>query len=462
MPTLSSDRNPALARGSFPSGYLFVALSCSSPLRGASRHRLEAVGEVRLGRASSFVARRSTDQGRAVLTLGIPDERVSSSHARILAEADGAWRLEDLGSKNGSYLNGVTVRLSSLADGDLIQVGQTLIVFRRALTTPVGTSDDVEIGPPASAFATLLPSLVQDFESLAAVAKTEIPVLLVSETGTGKEVVARAVHALSRRAGAFVPVNCGALTATLAESILFGHRRGAFSGATTDHAGLLRSAEGGTVLFDELGDMSLGLQPTLLRVLQEREVLPVGAVTPVPLRVRFVAATHRNLDALVSAGSFREDLFARLAGYVFRLPPLRERREDIGLLTSVVLHKIAEATGRQPRLSAEAGALLFDYDWPRNVRELEKCLEQAVLFAGEGQIEPRHLPADVRSGSRERGRPRRKAIPMEDAKRARLLALLTEHRGNLQAVADALETSRSQVHRWLHRFEIDVEPFRSH
>ncbi len=460
MPTLSSDRAPTTKTEDRHRAHLFVALSCSSPSQGSSRHLLDGVDEVHLGRGAARLARRSTEEGRSILRLAIPDDRISTTHAR-LSRAEGGWTFEDLGSKNGSFLNGAAARRALLADGDILQLGQTLLLFRAALLTPASASADVEATAPASAFATLVPALARDFEALAAVAPTNIPVLLVSETGTGKEVIARALHTLSRRPGAFVPVNCGALTTTLAESILFGHKRGAFSGATADHLGLLRSADDGTLLLDELGDMPLALQPTLLRALQEGEVLRVGATAPVRIRARFVGATHRDLEKRVREGAFREDLLARLAGFVFRLPPLRERSEDLGLLTSVLLAKIAEASGRAPTLSAEAGTLLLRYAWPRNVRELEKCLAQAALFAAEGPIEPRHLPPEVRGGPQRGPAQPRKPAPRDDANRARLVELLVLHRGNLQAVADALETSRSQVHRWLRRFEIDPAGYRS-
>jgi transcriptional regulator with GAF, ATPase, and Fis domain len=315
----------------------------------------------------------------------------------------------------------------------------------------------VEASVPATAFSTLLPSLARDFDQLAAVAATDIPVLLMSETGTGKEVIARALHDLSRRRGPFLALNCGALATTLAESLLFGHKRGAFSGAAADHVGLLRSADEGTLLLDELGDMPPALQPTLLRALQEGEVLPLGATAPVRFSARVVAATHVDIDALAATGAFREDLLARLAGFVFRLPPLRERREDIGLLTAALVRKSAEPRAHEVRLSAEAATLLFRYGWPRNVRELEKCLTRAALFAGAGPIEAAHLPPEIR-GTQGPGVPAEGPKPTD--RKARLLELLALHHGNVQAVADALGTSRSQVHRSAQKLGIDLAAYR--
>jgi DNA-binding NtrC family response regulator len=457
--TLSSDRSTT-ATQDVARAHLFVVLMCSTPTAGSSRHSIDGVDEVYLGRGTRRIAKRADEGSRRTLHVALHDDRISTSHAR-LSRGQGGWTFEDLGSKNGSFLNGAATRRSPLADGDLLQIGHTFLIFREGLPTPPAASADVEAAAPASAFTTLLPALAREFGALAAVAPSDIPVLLVSETGTGKELVARALHALSRRSGAFVPVNCGALPTALAESILFGHKRGAFSGATTEHAGLLRAADRGTLLLDEIGDMSLALQPTLLRVLQEGEVLPVGATMATRIRVRFVGATHVDLEKRVGAGTFREDLLARLSGFVIRLPSLRERREDIGLLTGVLLRRIEETIGRAPILSPEAGALLLRYAWPRNIRELEKCLERAALFATHGPIEPWHLPPEVRSGTTGRAGSKPADPRGRDVEnRARLIELLAEHRGNLRAVADALKTSRSQVHRWLRRFEIEVAAYR--
>jgi DNA-binding NtrC family response regulator len=465
VPTLSSEHSPTSKGQDVPRAHLFVVLACATPLAGSSRHLLDGVEEVYLGRGTTSHARRTTTEaGRSTLRITLPDDRISTSHARLTCgRSEGGWTLEDLGSKNGTFLNGAIARQAPLADGDLLQIGHTLLLFRASLPTPSRAAPDVHATIPASAFATLLPALANDFEGLAAVAPTDIPVLLLSETGTGKEIVARALHLLSRRSGAFVPVNCGTLTATLAESLLFGHKRGAFSGATAEHSGLVRAASEGTLLLDELGDMPLALQPMLLRAIQEGEVLPVGANAPVRIRTRFVGATHRDLEKRVSTGAFREDLLARLSGFVFRLPPLRERREDLGLLVGALLHKIQESTGRSAALSVEAGTLLLRYPWPRNVRELEKCLARAVLFAEDGIVHPRHLPPELRARAQPdpaRGK-EKETTARDEENRARLVELLVLHRGNLRAVADALQTSRSQVHRWLRRFEIDVSGYRS-
>jgi len=311
------------------------------------------------------------------------------------------------------------------------------------------------------------------------VAPTGVAVMLLGDTGTGKEVVARAVHALSRRTGAFVPVNCGALPATLIESTLFGHRKGAFSGADEDRPGLVRSADGGTLFLDEIGDLAPQSQAALLRVLQEREVTPVGGVRAIPVDIRLVAATHHELDARVAAGRFRADLYGRIAGWTLELPPLRARIEDLGLLVASLLTRESPA-GSEVTVSAEAGRALVEYGWPRNVRELAKTLAAAVALSG-GHVELEHLPDEVRRGRAAGAVARPLAASTSGAQdesvdqepeavgelgaadqalKTELLARLREHRGNVSAVARVMGKDRVQIRRWARRFRIDLESFR--
>jgi sigma-54 dependent transcriptional regulator, acetoin dehydrogenase operon transcriptional activator AcoR len=452
--TTASDRHlrgdaPLVARA-----HLFVAMSCASPLEHASRHGLDGLDEVRIGRGRVRSTDRHAEDGARCLTLSLADPRVSSAHARLVRH-EAAWIFEDLGSKNGSAVNGVSVGSAVMADRDCLQIGQTLLIFRASLPTPLQAPTDLEAMARVPVLATLLPLLARELDVLAVAAESHVPVLLVSETGTGKELLARAVHALSRRKGDFVPVNCGGLPATLVESMLFGHKRGAFSGAVADQTGLTRAADGGTLLLDEVGDMSLAAQAAILRTMQDGEVLPVGATQPLHVDLRVISATHHDLEQRVWEGTFREDLLSRLCGFTFRLPPLRERREDIGLLVGVLLRQMAP-NGHTLALSPEAGTALLRYDWPRNVRELGKSLAHAVVLAGNGRIEVEHLPETVRDGARADGR----SFSSSDEVRARLLGLLTESRGNVSVVAHAMRTSRSQVHRWMKRFAIQAGEFR--
>jgi two-component system response regulator HydG len=225
------------------------------------------------------------------------------------------------------------------------------------------------------------------------VAAADVSILITGETGTGKDILARLIHAWSPRAhGPFLSINCGALPEGLLESELFGVRRGAFTDATMDREGLLEAASGGTFFLDEIGDMPHSLQVRLLRVLQAREVLPVGGRQPIPLDVRFISATHQDLEASLSQGGLREDLYYRLQGVQLHLLPLRDREGDLPLL---IQHFIHERAQKRPLTSA-AMAELLRYPWPGNIRELEQTLEAAwVLSAGEDQIDVHHLPERV-------------------------------------------------------------------
>ncbi len=244
------------------------------------------------------------------------------------------------------------------------------------------------------------PGMRAVFDQILRVGPSETTVLITGETGTGKELVARAVHEASERVGGpFVPVNCASLAEGVLESELFGHVRGSFTGAVTDKVGLFKAADGGTLFLDEVGDMSQRLQQRLLRAIQEREVQPVGSTRPVPVDVRVVAATLRDLDEEARAGRFREDLLYRLRVFEIRLPPLRERRPDIPLLIEAALGRVqARSDGRSPplRCSPLAVRLMQSYRWPGNVRELFSAVESAAIRADGGVIQAQDLPPAVR------------------------------------------------------------------
>lgn len=298
-------------------------------------------------------------------------------------------------------------------------------------------------------------------ESINRVGPTDATVLILGETGTGKEVVARAVHGASggdRSKGPFVAVNCAGLAEGVLESELFGHVRGAFTGAMRDRVGLFEAATGGTILLDEVGDMSLTLQQRLLRVLQEREVVRVGATRATAVDVRVIASTHRDLDALVNDGRFREDLLYRLNVFPIAIPPLRERAEDIPLLVAHALDRMRKRIPHAQLLSCSAFAIrvLRAYAWPGNVRELFAALELAAIHAGFSRIETQHLPTVVRDAAAARHEPRYRAPESEDAERSAIVAALEHSGGTVSRAAELLGMGRTTLWRKLKTYGIAV------
>jgi pSer/pThr/pTyr-binding forkhead associated (FHA) protein len=431
--------------------HLFVALECSRPEAGGSRHSLARIERVVLGRRAVRCAERSFQEGRATLTIGIPDRRASSEHALLEAER-GEWFVEDRGSHNGTRLNGH--RLAGrvqVRNEDLIEIGHSILRFQADVPTPIATPADADgfEHEPGWLLRTLHPGLAHRSGLLSRVVSSGSPILLLGETGTGKEVLARAIHEASGRRGGFVAVNCGALPAGLVEAQLLGHVRGAFSGASTDSPGFVRSADRGTLLLDEVGDLPAASQAAFLRVLQEREVIPVGGTRPTRVDVLILAATHRPLHELVAKGEFRPDLYARLAGFVFTIPPLRERREDIGLM----IQAFAQRTPL--RFTPAAGRALLTYSWPFNVRELHQTIAIAAAIAGSDPIDIAHLPAPIATA------PEQRDVPSVDPLRERLVASLARHGGNISQVARELGKARAQVQRWIKRYHLDARLFQS-
>jgi sigma-54 dependent transcriptional regulator, acetoin dehydrogenase operon transcriptional activator AcoR len=456
--TITSAPEPPSAPGA-GQPHLFLVLRCDKPLEPGARFCLDGIDAVTIGRSDSFSIDRHEDGGATLLRIGIPDPRMSSSHAQ-LQKVLGAWIVRDAGSKNGTWVDGRRVTNMPLDDGALLELGHSFLLYRSALPVS-GTEilDGREVRPAAYGLATLSPAFRSQLDRVELVARSRVPVLLLGETGTGKELIARAVHELSGRAGPFLAVNCGALPENLVESELFGYRKGAFSGASDDRPGLVRSSDKGTLLLDEIGSLPLPAQAALLRVLQEAEVVPVGATRPLAVDLRVVAATHEDLGMLASRGRFRPDLLARLSGFTVVLPPLRERREDLGLLLAALLRKLAGDAPQEVTFTAAAARVLLLHLWPLNVRELEKCLSTALVLARDGRVDVEHLPADMRKPRNERpGAP----DPLDEPRhgQAELVALLREHGGNVTAVARALGKRRTQVQRWLRRLRIDALSFR--
>ena len=392
-----------------------------------------------IGRGSGVVKREL-----GTMRLDVPDPHMSLEHA-VIERALGGWQVRDLGSKNGVTVNGERVAQRALGDGDWIEIGETFLRFR-TIKVAHDVPDDL-VGAESA-----VPAMEQATRRLVDAAQSNVPILLAGESGVGKEVAARVVHTASGRGGGFVAVNCAGLVETLAAATLFGHRRGAYTGAVDDRPGAIRSADRGTLLLDEVADLPLATQGALLRVLQEREVVPVGDTRPVTVDVRFVAATLRDLEREVEAGRFRVDLYARLAGLRVTLPPLRDRLEDLGTLVASSLAR--HAPDRELGLSTAAAWALCKHRWPLNIRELDQTIAAAVAIVKDDRIGLDVLQEQIRAAAPN-------AAELAAMRRDELVNLLRLHRGNLAAVARALSTSRAQIHRLLRRFELEVEAFRS-
>jgi DNA-binding NtrC family response regulator len=375
--------------------------------------------------------------------LVLSDPFVSAHHLR-LEPRGGRWLVADLGSTNGTFLSGARVERAELPPGATLLLGDTELVLE---PTEAATA-----ARPA-AFEGMIsgdPGMRRVFELLEKVAASDTAVTILGETGTGKELVARALHARSGRApGPFIPVNCSAIAETLIESELFGHEKGAFSGAERLRKGAFEEASGGTIFLDEIGELPVDLQAKLLRTLELGEVKRVGASRPLTVDVRIVAATHRDLRAQVRAGKFREDLFYRLCVVPVTVPPLRQRRGDVRALAEAFL-AAAAPRGLPLRWAEEALARLEGYDWPGNVRQLRNVVQRALLFRGEGLVVPGSAVAfeDTRASSGDTGDDDTlflRGLSMEEIEREAIRLSLRRHRGKRAAVVKELQIAKSTV-----------------
>jgi len=300
------------------------------------------------------------------------------------------------------------------------------------------------------------PEMEKLYRIIAKAAHSSHPVLILGESGTGKEMVARSIHFSGPyRDKPFIPVDCGSLVPTLIESELFGYVKGAFTGAVQSKEGLLAIAEGGTIFLDEVGELPTDLQAKLLRAIQEKEIRPVGGTKQLPINVRILAATNRDLEQAVAQGTFRRDLYFRLNVLSLRIPPLRERRQDIPLLAAHFLERQVRTSGQERILADDALKVMLAYDWPGNVRELENCLERACAFTTGPILHVRDLPSDIHSApgtvaQANEGGP--KIIPMAELEKLTILNTITQLNGDKLLAARLLGIGKTTLYRKLKEY----------
>ncbi|MBX7078080.1 MAG: sigma 54-interacting transcriptional regulator [Nannocystaceae bacterium] len=433
---------------------------------GAWRLRIVAPREV----ATTVALTEPTVVGRAPAAAGLASvahRTVSRAHLQLERVA-GVLTARDLGSHNGSWVDGVRLeaRAVPLHDGAVVRLGDVLAVVEYEPRVEPG--DDAVVA--RDAVPGDAPAVVALRRRLAAVAVDPAPVLVIGETGTGKELVAHELHRLSQRRGPLVAFNCAELAPTVVESQLFGHDKGAFTGASGSHRGLFREADGGTLFLDEIGELLPELQPKLLRVIQTGQVHAVGAAKPVAVDVRIVAATNRELQAEVERGGFRRDLHARLALHELRVPPLRERRGDLLAWIDLLAQLWSERRERAVvpfDLRADAAELLLRAPWLGNLRELDRLVHALAPGYDGGAVGPAQLPAWLREGDDAGSTvaetedeaqlpplPTQRGIPSREA----LLAALEQHQWVVIAVARHFGRDRRQVYRWMDGYGIRREP----
>ena len=406
------------------------------PLVGA-RHVLRDGEAIVLGRGGELFAPGVLDDGR-----------MSRRHLEIRRRGEQV-QATDLGSHNGSFVNGERITVCALAPGDAVAIGGMILLLHHG---PV-----FHERPRHPTLRGIGAGIARVIRQLERAAPLDVTVLVQGETGVGKELVAQALHTASGRPGTFVPVNCGALAEGVLHSEIFGHERGAFSGAGAARAGLVEAARGGTLFLDEIGDAPASLQAALLRLLESGEYRPVGSDRVLRSDARFVAATNVSLRPAVEQQRFRRDLFGRLHRVVVPVLPLRERPEDILPLGQLFAERLA---GPGVSLSRPLALALLRHDWPENVRELSAVIEQAVVEAGgpgplllSSSLAERLQPASRVAPSAPTGAQR----PSAEQLRARLAAL----DGNVKALADELGVARTTLYRWLRAAGIDPQALRS-
>ncbi|HTE56078.1 MAG TPA: sigma 54-interacting transcriptional regulator [Kofleriaceae bacterium] len=396
--------------------------------------------------------------------LVVTDDTVSRVHFEIVRDAKG-YLLRDLKSTNGTFLDGAEIKEAYIRAGSVIAAGAAELKFtpfeERIEILP---SEKEELGPMVGRST----SMREIFGLVERIAPTDATVLIEGETGTGKDMIARTLHQLSKRsAGPFIVVDCGAVAGTLIESELFGHEKGSFTGATATRQGAFELAHGGTVFLDELGELSLDLQPKLLRVIEQRELRRVGGSRTIKVDLRILAATRKDLRSEVEKGKFREDLYFRLNVVPIVAPALRDRREDIPLMAELFLRQLGGAAAERLELSEHTMAALRAHDWPGNVRELRNVIERALALGGDAGALLAPLGERPLSGRSRADIPLEFApgLPFRDEKerwneqfeRRYLTWLLRRAEGNISKAARDADMDRKYLHKLLKKYGIDPE-----
>ncbi len=422
-----------------------------SSTRRITRDRVE-IARFRLCVSSGPDAPRAIESGVDEITIGtgagqvlrLSDRCVSRHHCTIRVGDDGLV-LEDLGSTNGTYVAGHRITSAVIAPGDTITIGETVLTIAQLA--------DMAVEPLSrqDRYGRVLGRSIamrRVFSLLERVATSEATILIEGETGTGKSALAEAIHEASKRAaGPFVVVDCGALPGTLLESELFGHERGAFTGAVDTRIGLFESAKGGTVLLDEIGELPLDLQPKLLRALERRVVRRVGSSRELPIDIRLIAATHHDLRREVNQNTFRSDLWYRLNTVRVVMPPLRERKDDIAMLTAAFYQELLADPGAAP--PADLVRSMLRGAWKGNVRELRSAIERALV--GAPPIEDDVSEFDLDTSFREA-----KNRATTSWEKRYLQELLPAHDHNVSRAARAVKMDRGHLSELVHRYGVDA------
>lgn len=447
--------------------YDTIHMSRGAAKRTLPRSRLVVVEGPDEGLELEIVKEKVTIGRSKIADLSLDDPAVSGIHAELERGADSVL-VRDLGSTNGVFIEDVQIREAYLHPEMRFRLGNNVIRFER-----VEGHVEIEVSR-SERFHELIgksQKMREIFAVLEKVASSDLTVLIRGETGTGKELVARAIHAASpRKGGPLVVQDCSAIPANLIESTLFGHERGAFTGAMERRRGSFEQADGGTIVLDEIGELELSLQPKLLRVLESREVMRVGGSRPLPVDVRVVAATNRDLRQMVAEGSFREDLYYRLSVVQIELPPLRERAEDIPALAQDFLDHFAKRhfPGQQTQLSIARDAMrrLSSYHWPGNIRELKNTIERAASLADGPELTvrdlmpssqktpPTLLPGGTAEGFIEDGLPFKEAKQrvIDSFEAAYLKVILERHGGNITRAAEEAGLTRFHLRELAKRY----------